>query len=179
MSRLVVLLRGVNLAGANRVSMPDLRVALGEAGFDDVVTYLQSGNVVLSSTSSAATVARSVERVIEDRFGLDIAVVVRTRSQLAAVVRRDPLGDVATNPKLYIVTFLGGKPDARALAKLEEALAEDERLVRSGSELYTWHPGGSGRSKAARLLSGKALGVTSTSRNWSTVNALLGLADES
>jgi uncharacterized protein (DUF1697 family) len=177
-SRLVVLLRGVNLAGANRVPMPELRGALEDAGFENVATYVQSGNVVLSAGSPAKAVALEVETLIADRFGLDIAVVVRTRSQLASVVERDPLGDVATSPKLYLVTFLDGQPDHDAVEKLEEALAEGERLVRAGRELYTWHPGGSGRSKAAKLLSSKALGVTATSRNWSTVTALLALADE-
>ena len=178
MSRLVVLLRGVNLAGANRVSMPELREALGEAGFEDVATYLQSGNVVLSSTSPAAEVARKVERVIADRFGLDIAVVPRTRAALAAILARDPLGDVATNPKLYLVTFLGGTPTKGAVEKLAAAAAGDEEIRHVGRELYSWHPDGAGRSKLARLLSGKALGVTATSRNWSTVTTLASLAGE-
>jgi uncharacterized protein (DUF1697 family) len=157
--------------------MPALREALTEAGFDDVTTYLQSGNVVLSSTASPKTVARKCERVIEDRFGLDVDVVVRTRAALARVIKRDPLAKVATDPKRYQVTFLDTKPSAALVRKLEAAAVGPERLVHSGRELYAWHPNGIGRSKLATLLSGPRLGVTGTARNWATVTKLLELAE--
>jgi uncharacterized protein (DUF1697 family) len=95
----VVLLRGINLGSRNRIAMPALRTALEDAGFDDVRTYLQSGNVVLSSSAKAADVARKVERVIAKDFGLEIAVVTRTRAQLAKVLEHNPLRRVAKNPK--------------------------------------------------------------------------------
>src|SRR2546423_7630038 len=79
--------------------MPALREAFADAGFEDVQTYLQSGNVVLSSGAAAKTVARKCEAVIADRFGLDIDIVVRKRAQLAAIVRRNPPGDVAGGPQ--------------------------------------------------------------------------------
>src|SRR5919205_853511 len=112
MGRQIVLLRGINIGSRNRIAMPALREALTEAGFDDVRTYLQSGNVVLSSRAAPTTVARKCEATIAERFGLEIAVVVRTRDELAAVVRRNPLGDVATDPKRYQVSFLSAKPAA-------------------------------------------------------------------
>jgi len=116
---------------------------------------------------------------VHDRFGLDIAGAVRTRAELAKIVERNPLGSVATDPKRYQVTFLDGKPDRAALEKLAAAASEGERVEAYGREIYTWHPSGAARSKLARLLSGKALGPTATSRNWATVTALLALADES
>ena len=61
--------------------MPRLREALEEAGYEDVATYVQSGNVVLSSSDAATKVARAVERLVEKEFGLKIPVVVRTRAQ--------------------------------------------------------------------------------------------------
>jgi uncharacterized protein (DUF1697 family) len=158
--------------------MPALREALTEAGFDDVQTYVQSGNVVLSSRASAATVARKVAGVAEDRFGLDIDVLVRTRAELAKVVERDPLGRVAKDPKRYQVTFLAEKPNAEVVKKLAAAAVEPEQLVHVGRELYAWHPNGVGRSKLAALLSGPQLGVTATARNWVTVTKLLEMASE-
>src|SRR5919201_3050471 len=103
MGRRIVLLRGINLGARNRISMPDLRELLGGAGFEDVRTYLQSGNVVLSSTASPKRVARECEALIADRLGLEIQVVVRTRNELAKVVKRNPLAKVAVNPKRYQV----------------------------------------------------------------------------
>jgi len=177
-ARLIVLLRGVNLAGRNRVAMPQLREALEESGFEKVSTYVQSGNVVLSSKASPKRVGTDVEKLIAERFGLDISVVVRTRAQLAAVVKRNPFGKVAKNPKLYQVTFLDKAPPAEVMRKLEAAAAGKEQVVHVGRELYAWHPDGVGRSKLAALLAGKGLGVTATARNWRTVTRLLEMADD-
>jgi uncharacterized protein (DUF1697 family) len=176
-ARLIVLLRGVNIASRNRISMPDLREALEEEGLEDVSTYVQSGNVVLSTTLSAPRVKSDVARVLADRFGLDIAVVVRTRVQLAAVVKCNPFAKVAKNPKLYQVTFLEKTPSAEIVRKLEAVAAGKEQVAHIGRELYAWHPDGVARSKLAALMAGKGLGVTATARNWRTVTKLLELAD--
>jgi uncharacterized protein (DUF1697 family) len=174
---MIVLLRGINLGSTNRVAMPNLRSALEDAGFEDVATYVQSGNVVLSSSDSAAKVGRAVERLIEKEFGLEIPVVVRTRAQVAAVVKRNPLGKVAKNPKRYQVSFLEKKPTAALMRKLEAVAAPTERVVSAGREIYAWHPEGVARSKLWAALAGKDLGVTATARNWTTVTTLLELAD--
>jgi uncharacterized protein (DUF1697 family) len=158
--------------------MPKLRSALEGAGFEDVQTYVQSGNVVLSSGDSAARVARALERLIKKEFGLEIPVVVRTRAQLAAVVKRNPLGRVAKNPKRYQVSFLEKNPSAALVRKLEEVAAPGERIAAHGREIYAWHPEGVARSKLWAALAGKGLGVTATARNWTTVTKLLELADE-
>lgn len=173
----IVLLRGINLGSTNRIAMPALREAFAEAGFDDVRTYLQSGNVVVSSKAAPKTVAQRSSRLIADRFGLDIDVVVRTREELAEVVRRNPLGDVAKDPKRYQVSFLDRKPGREVVDKLAALAAGDERFVAEGRELYAWHPAGVARSKLWTALAGRGLGVTATARNWTTVTKLLELAD--
>jgi uncharacterized protein (DUF1697 family) len=176
--RQIVLLRGINLGARNRIAMPELRRVLSDAGYDHVRTYVQSGNVVLSSDEAPDELARECERVIEEAFGLDIDVVVRTRNELAKVVRRNPLGDVATNPKRYQVSFLSEKLDRAKLQELEALAVDSERFVAIGRELYAWHPEGVARSKLWARLAGKGLGVTATARNWTTVTSLLALADE-
>jgi uncharacterized protein (DUF1697 family) len=173
----IVLLRGINLGSRNRVSMPELRALLADGGFDDVRTYLQSGNVVLSSRASADSVARTCERLIADMLGLEIDVVVRTRDEFAKVVRRNPLGKVAADPKRYQVSFLAHELDAAVARRLRELVVEPEQLVISGREIYAWHPAGVARSKLWTQLAGRALGVTATARNWTTVTSLLALAD--
>ena len=177
MARLVVLLRGINIGSRNRIAMPALREALDEAGYEDVRTYVQSGNVVLSSGASAKQAARDVERLIADRFGLDIAVVARTRNELAKVVDRNPLARVAKDPKRYQVSFLEAKPTAKVVRELEEVATVKEKVVSIGREIYAWHPDGVARSKLWARLAGKDLGTTATARNWTTVTKLLELAD--
>jgi uncharacterized protein (DUF1697 family) len=171
----IVFLRAINVGGRNRVAMPALREALTDAGMNDVRTYVQSGNVVLDSGSSPATLARECEHVIAERFGLEVAVVVRTRSQLAKVIECDPFGELADNPKLYQVSFCSGRPDKAAVEKLAERAVGGERLAAHGREIYAWLPDGVGRSRLAAQLGRQALGVTATARNWTTVAKLLEL----
>ena len=158
--------------------MPALRELLEEAGFEDVRTYLQSGNVVLTSEATSEEVARKCKREIAKRLGLEIEVVVRTRAELAKVVQRDPLGKVAKDLKRYQVSFLAAKPGPDVKPKLAAAAVEPEQFVVSGREIYAWHPAGIARSKLWALLAGRDLGVTATSRNWTTVTKLLALAEE-
>jgi uncharacterized protein (DUF1697 family) len=103
-------------------------------------------------------------------------VVVRTARQLAAVVKLNPLGDVAEDPKRYQVSFLTEKPGADVVTALREAAAESERVAFHGREIYAWHPEGVARSKLWNALAGKGLGVTATARNWTTVTTLLEMA---
>jgi uncharacterized protein (DUF1697 family) len=173
-----VLLRGVNLVRNNRVPMPRLRADLEEAGFGDVQTYVQSGNIVLTSKASPDRVAQRVRALIKKKFGHDIAVIVRSHAELKAVVKRNPLAKVARNPKRYLVTFLGSALPATTRKKLGDVAGPDERFAVHGKEIYSWHPEGVGRSPLWERLGAKALGATATSRNWSTVTTLLTMSEE-
>ena len=176
MTRHVVLLRGINLGSHNRIAMPELRALLTDAGFQDVQTYLQSGNVVLTSTLTPPRVTSEVERQINTQLRLEVDVVVRSRAELAAVVRRNPLADVATDPKRYQVTFLRSKLATAAVRELERLAHPEERVVAIGREVYAWHPRGVARSKLWSRLASRQLGAVATSRNWTTVTKLLELA---
>lgn len=178
MARYVLLLRGINLGSRNRIAMPELRDVLTSGGLEDVRTYLQSGNVVVSSKVKPGDVARKAERLIAKQFGLDIAVVVRSRAQLAKVVERNPLQTVAKNPKRYQVSFLATKPGRDVIRRVEAAAEPPEQVVAIGREIYAWHPDSIGRSRLWTLLAGQRLGVTATARNWTTVMKLLSLAQE-
>jgi uncharacterized protein (DUF1697 family) len=175
--RQIVLLRGINLGSRNRVAMPALRELLTGAGFEDVRTYVGSGNVVLETRRTPAAVEKACEKLIAAELGLDIAVVVRTRDELAEVVRRNPLGDVADNPKRYQVSFLASKPPRAVAEKLAGLAVDGERMEVIGREIYAWHPDGVARSKLWAGLAGKGLGVKATARNWTTVTTLLQMAD--
>jgi uncharacterized protein (DUF1697 family) len=177
MARHILLLRGINVGSRNRLAMPALRAALVEVGFDDVRTYLQSGNVVLSSTGKATDVARNVERLVEREFCLKVPVVARTRAQLAKVIDADPLGNVAKNPKRYQVSFLAARPTREVIRRIEETAVPPEQVLVIGREIYAWHPETIASSKLWALLAGQSLGVTATTRNWTTVQKLLALAD--
>jgi len=177
MPRQIALLRGINLGSRRRVAMGDLRDLLESLGYEDVKTYLRSGNVVLTSDLPDEKLGRELEKQIEAKLGVDPRVVVRTRDELADVLARDPFEDTADDPKRYQVTFLSAEPDPERVRKLAELDVEPEQFVVSGREIYAWHPEGLQRSKLASALTDERLGVTATARNWNTVTKLRALAD--
>lgn len=178
MERRVALLRGINLGPRNRIAMPELRAALGEAGYENPRTYVQSGNIVLDSTDAPDELEAALEALIAERFELEIPVIVRTDQELRDVVARNPLADVVTNPKRYQVSFLAEPVEPARIEELNAVATGNERLVASGRELYAWHPDGVGRSKLSAKLAGTGLKLKATARNWTTVETLLAMASE-
>lgn len=171
MARYALLLRAVNLGPHNRVSMPDLRRLLGERGYEDVATYLASGNAVVTSDDDAAAVGRDVADALRDEFGLDTPVLVRDHADLAAVVAGNPFPEAATKPTTLHVAFLSAAPDPGAVAAIPPDVAAPDEFRFAGRHAYLHYPNGSGRSKLGAAVF-KGLDVVATSRNWNTVTAL-------
>jgi uncharacterized protein (DUF1697 family) len=159
--------------------MPELREVLTRAGFDDVRTYVQSGNIVLASGASPERVAEEVNRLIKKAFAIDVPVLVRSQRELAQVVRRNPLQKVAVDPKRYLVTFMSAELSKAVVQRMRAVAGPQEDFSVIGRQVYSWHPAGVGRSPLWERLAGKALGITATSRNWTTVTTLLALANDS
>jgi uncharacterized protein (DUF1697 family) len=176
--RQIVLLRGINLGPNRRVPMAELRALFADAGYGTVRTYVQSGNIVLDSDSEPAQLERETAELISERFGFDVPVVVRTRDELAAVVARNPLRELVTEPRRYQVSFLSEPLGADTVKGLNGAVVEPEALFVDSREIYAWHPEGVARSKLWNTLAGTGLGVTATARNWTTVCTLLEMADD-
>jgi uncharacterized protein (DUF1697 family) len=172
----VAFLRGVNLGPARRVQMGALRQLLDDHGHGNVSTYLQSGNIVLESPLAAGKLEQTLEEQLETALGFEVDVLVRTGKELAAILELSPLRKVATDPTRYLVTFLRAKPPKSVVSRLEAAEVAPEQVVAAGRELYSWHPGGVGRSELAKLLQPKSLGISASGRNWRTVEHLAGLA---
>ena len=175
MARQIALLRGINLGAHNRVSMPALREALGAAGYEDVATLVQSGNIVLECSAPPDALARDITALVQEEFGVGSATVVRTRDELAGVVERNPIAEGPSTPKLFQVTFFPEPPPAESVARLAGQDFGAERVAVVGREAYAWHPDGIQKSRLAREL-GRALGAGGTARNWNTVTKLLELA---
>jgi uncharacterized protein (DUF1697 family) len=172
MARLVALLRGINLGSKRRVAMADLRALLtDELGYTDVRTVLASGNVVF--TGPKAKAREKLEKALEKRFDMKIDVVVLTMAELQAVVDADPFGATIDNPTRYFVVFLDGKPEAKALAALQEQDFAPDSFKPGDRELYAWCPEGMQDSKLMKALGKPGLAGTATVRNWATVNKLL------
>ena len=115
MSRYVALLRGINVGGKNLIKMPALKACFEANGFEDVATYIQSGNVLFSSTGAkAADLTERIEEMLAETFGYEATVVVRSRTQMRAVVERAPKGFGAEPAKYrYDVDLPEGPADRK------------------------------------------------------------------
>ncbi len=177
----VALLRGINVGAANRIAMPALREALAQDGFPNARTYVQSGNLVVSSDLDDLALADRLRQLILEQFDLSVPVVVRDADELAEIVARNPFPEAAAaDPKRLQVTFLADRL-VDDVAERVRGLSSDQFSVDveaisvaiSLRDVYGWHPAGIHVSKLARELSDRRLGVTATARNWSTVTTLL------
>jgi uncharacterized protein (DUF1697 family) len=173
--RIAALLRGINVGGANKIAMAELRSLVTELGFLDVATHLQSGNVVFRAPGTEpAQAAAAIEAAISRRLGLSIAVLARTGPELERIVSAHPLAEVATNPARMLVVFLSAPAQSRLLAEVKEAQFAPDRFVAAEREIYVWAPNGVSQTRLSYAFWEKQLGgVTATARNWNTVQRLL------
>ncbi len=180
MSCFVVLLRGINVGGRNRLPMADLRSALTSDGLDEVRTYIQSGNIVLDTPArSADVVGARVRAVIAREFGLDVPAIALSSSTLTEIVAGNPYPDETDHRRLHAIV-LPHAPDASTLAWLVErqaaaaATGSADRVTVIGRTAYLHTPGGFGTSAlAASLTSGRSPVADGTARNWATMTTLL------
>ncbi|WOJ97358.1 DUF1697 domain-containing protein [Congregibacter brevis] len=165
MNTYILFLRGVNVGGKNLLPMKDLRSCLGDAGYANVQTYIQSGNIILDS---AADPAVKVAGVIEKKFGFRPAVMSVTESEFMAAAMQNPFSEEAGNTVHFY--FCPRKPNLDA-SKLEKWDANSERYEVHGNVFYLHAPDGIGRSKLVANIDA-CLGVCGTGRNLNTVRKL-------
>jgi uncharacterized protein (DUF1697 family) len=176
MSRYVALLRSVNVAGRS-LGMARLREVLTDAGFSDVVTYIQSGNVVFTSASrSAQAAATRAETAIKESFRVDVPVLVRTRGELERVVERQPFAK-RHDPKSLHVTFLSARATATRAGAIDGTRYLPDEFVVDGHQVYVACPNGYGRTKLNNTFFERSLQTVATTRNWNTVRKLLELTE--
>lgn len=175
MTRYAALLRGINVGGRAKLSMSELREALASLGLEDVVTYIQSGNVVFRSAATPTEIARDLEQRIAEAFSLETTVVLRTAAELASIAGDNPYAARGTEPRTLHVVFLGGAPGAEDVARLDPERSPPDSFTVRGSEIYVCFPNGSGRSKLTLDYFERNLDVRATMRNWSTVVRLVEL----
>jgi len=176
---IVSMLRGVNLAGHNKIKMDVLRALCESLGLQDAKTYVQSGNVVFRAKERpTAALARRMEDAIERKAGFRPAVVLRIAADLRAVIAGNPFAArEGIEPGKLLVTFLAAEPSPQAREEARAIKADPEELHVGGRELYIYFPNGVGRSKLSLAKVERALKVAGTARNWNTVTKLLEMAE--
>ncbi len=169
MSVHIALLRAVNVGGTGRLLMSELRALCEDAGFTDVKTYIQSGNVLFRSPLPADDAARRLDESLARIMGKAPGVVVRSRKQLETIADHNPFPDA--KPNYLVVNFLPEAAPANALVDLVAPDGEEAKVA--GEEIYVHYPHGSGRSRMTLKILRRA-----TSRNLNTVRKLAEMAAE-
>ena len=177
---IICMLRGVNVGGHNIIKMEALKALCVSLKLKDPQTYVQSGNVVFSSSEKdLPKLARRLQDAIEKAHGFRPGVMLRTAEELQQVVARNPFAKRSgIEPGKLIVNFLADNPgkDAREKAMAIKIGPEEMHLI--GREAYIYFPSGQGRSKFPWAAIERALGTSATGRNWNSVTKMLEIAEK-
>jgi len=172
MGTMIALLRGINVGG-KVLKMELARASFEAIGLTEVRTYVQSGNIIFSSKSSAASLAKKIETQLLKDSGLKVSVILKTPSDLVKSIRVNPfLLERGIDLKTLHVTFLSATPVKGALARLSAIKSGEDRYQHLGTEIYVHCPNGYGRTKLTNNAIEQALDLVATTRNWNTVNKL-------
>jgi len=172
----IVLLRAIN-TGKRKAPMAELREGCREAGFADVQSYIQSGNLILSGDGDAAAIEAAIEVVVQRRFGFSAEAIARTAAQWSAYAAGSPFPEVEAERPGYLHLCLSKHPPkADAAQRLMERATLGERVVLAGDALWVDFLGGAGQSKLLPAVFDKLAGSTVTARNWNTVLKLQEMA---
>src|SRR5215813_10186898 len=179
MTVVISMLRGVNVGGHNKIKMAALRALYESLKFEDVATFIQSGNVVFRTKErDMAKASNRIGDGIEKAFGFRPGVILRTAEEMREVIARNPFA--ARNdiePGKLLVLFLDGLPDAECRKNVLTVKVDREELRVDGRELYIYFPDGMGRSKLSTAAVERALKVSGTGRNWNSVLKLMEMAE--
>ncbi|MDF2960205.1 MAG: hypothetical protein K0S39_1940 [Paenibacillus sp.] len=174
MTRYVALLRGINVSGQKIIKMDHLKRFFESLQFQNVKTYIQSGNVIFDTGKEETdTLRKMLESKLHEVFGFEVTVVIRTIDEMEEIIKRNPfnLNESQENEKIY-VSFLSGEPGTEAIASLLTYKNEVDDFHVLKREVYILCRGNYGKSLFSNNFLEKKLKLSATTRNWQTVNKL-------
>jgi uncharacterized protein (DUF1697 family) len=173
----VAFLRAINIGGRT-LPMPALAKMFERAGCTEVKTYIQSGNVVFTKDGPLGNLGATVESAIKKLTGFESPVIVRSRDELAAVLKSAPFADPSGEKPALHAMFLSSTPTAARIAALDANRSPGDRFAVHGQDIYLFCPNGVGVSKLTTTYFDSKLQTTSTGRNFRTIQRLLEMCDE-
>ena len=179
MARYISILRGINVGGNRKILMADLKNLYEKLGFQNVQTYIQSGNVIFDSDQkeSNTDLEQKIQQTISETFGFDVPVIVRTAEEMAESIANNPFwkGKGAYIDRLHL-TFLKEMPTPEKLEKIKTMAFPPDKYEIIGKEIFIFCSAGYSDSKLTNQFFESKLGTTATTRNWKTVIKLHELA---
>ena len=183
------MLRGINIGPHKRINMGQLRKSFEALGFERVQTYIQSGNVVFKTKQTSTSVlSKRIEEKIVSGFGFSVSVISRSSNEMSKAIERNPflnergidhdainrekISPEKIDPDKLHVMFLSDAPAPAALKTLTDLIAPPDQCRSVDREIYFHLPNGVSQSVLMKKPADRILAVTTTMRNWRTVNSL-------
>ena len=176
----IALLRGINVSGHKKIIMADLRVLLDALGYNNVITYIQSGNVIFKSNeTNVAILQNQIHEAILESYNFEVEVLVKKRNDLEKIVDQNPYTDTKDleENKIYFV-LLKEIPEIELVRKLKNIEFENEQFIVSNECIYLRCGLGAGKAKCNNNFLESTLKISATSRNYRTVQKLLELSKD-
>lgn len=175
MIKYIALLRGINVSGQKLIKMDALRSSLDKLGYENIQTYIQSGNIVFDSPETdQKNLESQIHNNIEDTFGFDVPVIVRSKEEWTETFSNNPFINDRNEEitKLY-VTILAEEPKEENFKVLQDFHSGPEEFIKVGLNLYLFYVNGAGKSKLDHNTIERKLKVKGTTRNWKTTTKLM------
>ena len=175
MTTYISILRGINVGGQKKIRMEDLKALYEWLGFRDVTNYIQSGNVIFTTSLNIKIPALSekIERAIEKKYHFLVPVIIRTADEMYQILSSNPfLNEKGINREKLHVTFLEELPQSTNVIVIKEGDFSPDMFRIIGKEVYLYCPGGYGNTKLSNTFFEKKLHMKATTRNWKTVGKL-------
>lgn len=180
MNKYIALLRGINVSGQKIIKMAELKKMFEDVGFENVKTYIQSGNLVFQSNLSDTTeIKRLIQKAIENSFGFDVHVRVLIPEEIKAALAGNPfLKDQSLDIKQHYFVFLDETPSEENWNILKNMEWKGEQMALSDKVLFVYYPNGAGKSKLTTNIIESRLKVAATARNLNTTKKMLEIAGD-
>lgn len=175
MKTYIVFLRGINVGGHKKVPMVELRELLTKNGFENVKTYIQSGNIILQSSKKNTTkIEQLVQQSIQSYFGFEVSVIAKTRKELQTIFDDCPFSKEKKENSYFVL--LSDAPKEELVQLISDKSYDKEEFIILNDCLYFYSSIGYGRTKFNMNSFEKKLNVNATSRNFKTIDKLLELS---
>lgn len=177
MNTYITLLKGINVGGHKKLPMADLRELLTKSGFENVQTYIQSGNVILqSSEKNPQKIEETISNSILDHFGFDVSVLVITREQLYRIFNASPFSEEKKQASHFMM--LHDIPNDNLVKEASEKIYEGEEYQIIKNCIYYFYEKGLGQAKFNVNFFERKFKTFATARNYNTMVKLLSLSSD-
>jgi uncharacterized protein (DUF1697 family) len=172
----ISILRGINVGGRRKILMDDLQSLYVELGFERVITFIQSGNVIFQAEKNISDkeISSKIEGALLEKYKFEVAVIVRSLEEMEATLANNPFLSKEFDPDKLHVTFLSEIPQRFD----QHNDYSPEKFIISGKDVYLYCPHGYGKTSLSNNFFEQKLKVKASTRNWRTVNKLFEIASE-